>query len=907
MAVSHRTKERRKQTSRTKLADLVVPLLAIGGLYWFSASFFLAKRSLPQVSHCDEANTLLVDILGLTSEEATKVLGKEHQQDDTRNGCWMDRQIDSMVILVVDALRFDFARYRLPLSVGARISQKNQLTNKNRTTASQLLQFVADPPTVTMQRLKGLTTGSLPTFADISGNMGGASIEEDSWVEQLKTTPFTKRGLKHPSRLGFVGDDTWVDLFPRQFDESFPFPSFNTRDLDTVDDGCLHRLPLLLRGLRMNGDRTEELEVIVSHFLGVDHVGHTYGPHDKHMTEKLNQMDVALSTTLDVMDTSEKCHLALIFGDHGMTEDGNHGGGTDNEVNAALFVHFSPACGDTPLDLSPTLGSDFIHDAFQSIHQIDLVPTISILLGLPIPYANLGGVVPSLLGFKSVAKTAAALALNAAQVWRYFTVYSETANQLPNLPELKEQLQEAVVIYKEALSHHNDDSTAFYKACGLFKIFLVDAADLGHKVWTRFDTFGMICGGSVLFFTLVFWAASVYYSAGSIRMPGNQYLENGLSAIFVFFHSGILSFSNSYIEAEQRIVMFMLTNLGVVVFFRMHSLKSGGNARLVPYFPILIPLLSRVSELTVSGHGMDPSLRQHGAHSPLAFLSSLLGLAVLRIYFFTKVSRRTRTGFFHVAIDCITLLCIAICWMEKQSLDQTQNGYQAARIAITLLLGSVPVAIFEALGPVIRQALSLQQKKGDQETFHDIALVRACTVVFQLLIAIMVVTGPSTAPTVLIVSIQGWMLYVLAGATGFYEVSTPVQATFWRLLVRHTFFATNHGCAFNRLQYSAAFVATVEFNFALGGLQLFLNTFGWEIVGLIMVWITSFMHHRPCLWTWYGFYQVTESFLNCISVSVLRRHLMVWAVYAPRFLFSSIFLILNCFGQLVVYLLSAFQ
>jgi hypothetical protein len=46
------------------------------------------------------------------------------------------------------------------------------------------------------------------------------------------------------------------------------------------------------------------------------------GPHDKHMTEKLNQMDIALSTTLEVLDTSDKCHLALIFGDHGMTEDG---------------------------------------------------------------------------------------------------------------------------------------------------------------------------------------------------------------------------------------------------------------------------------------------------------------------------------------------------------------------------------------------------------------------------------------------------------------------------------------------------------------------------------------------------------------------------------------------------------
>jgi GPI ethanolamine phosphate transferase 3 subunit O len=161
--------QRRSRTSSAKLADLVVPLLAIGGLYWFSASFFLAKRSLRQVSRCDEAHTLLIDVLGLTTEESAHVLGREHDTEKQRNGCWMDRRIDSMVILVVDALRFDFARYRLPLSVGARIS--NNKNSNNQTSASQLLQFVADPPTVTMQRLKGLTTGSLPTFADISGNM----------------------------------------------------------------------------------------------------------------------------------------------------------------------------------------------------------------------------------------------------------------------------------------------------------------------------------------------------------------------------------------------------------------------------------------------------------------------------------------------------------------------------------------------------------------------------------------------------------------------------------------------------------------------------------------------------------------------------------------------------------------
>ena len=145
--------------------NLLLPVIALGGLYWFSASFFLAKRSLPFVSKCDEARTILEDVLLLSEEEAGLVVGKN--ENDHRRGCWLPRKVDSLVILVVDALRFDFARDHLPMSVGARLSQQG----KNRTTASQLLQFVADPPTVTMQRLKGLTTGSLPTFADISGNM----------------------------------------------------------------------------------------------------------------------------------------------------------------------------------------------------------------------------------------------------------------------------------------------------------------------------------------------------------------------------------------------------------------------------------------------------------------------------------------------------------------------------------------------------------------------------------------------------------------------------------------------------------------------------------------------------------------------------------------------------------------
>ena len=55
--------------------------------------------------------------------------------------------------------------------------------------------------------------------------------------------------MRQGKRLTAMGDDTWQLLFPDAFHRSFPFPSFNTRDLDTVDNGVLrHLLPEMARG-----------------------------------------------------------------------------------------------------------------------------------------------------------------------------------------------------------------------------------------------------------------------------------------------------------------------------------------------------------------------------------------------------------------------------------------------------------------------------------------------------------------------------------------------------------------------------------------------------------------------------------------------------------------------------------
>ena len=57
------------------------------------------------------------------------------------------------------------------------------------------------------------------------------------------------------------------------------------------------------------------------------------------MQHKLEQMDEAISEVLDQLDnpsSSASCQVAFIFGDHGMTEDGNHGGKGSEAHKAAV-------------------------------------------------------------------------------------------------------------------------------------------------------------------------------------------------------------------------------------------------------------------------------------------------------------------------------------------------------------------------------------------------------------------------------------------------------------------------------------------------------------------------------------------------------------------------------------------
>ena len=236
------------------------------GILLFTKGFLLTRFVVKNNSTCS------VDFSGVTSEADAF----------ENNGCWMKTSRKKAVVIVIDALRFDFALYNDSISESDSLPYQNKLKSihnllETKPQHSRLYEFLADPPTTTLQRLKGLTTGSLPTFIDVASNFDSAAISEDNIIDQL---------VKQNKNVIFMGDDTWVNLFPGRFKRSYPFPSFNVKDLHTVDNGVIRNLLPELR--------KDDWDVLIGHFLGVDHCGHRYGPNHPAMAEKLTQMDEVL-------------------------------------------------------------------------------------------------------------------------------------------------------------------------------------------------------------------------------------------------------------------------------------------------------------------------------------------------------------------------------------------------------------------------------------------------------------------------------------------------------------------------------------------------------------------------------------------------------------------------------------
>jgi phosphatidylinositol glycan class O len=62
---------------------------------------------------------------------------------------------------------------------------------------------------------------------------------------------------------------------------------------------------------------------MIGHIIGVDHAGHTFSASHLEIERKLNDTERLIK---EIIKTMDKETVLLVFGDHGMTDEGNHGG-----------------------------------------------------------------------------------------------------------------------------------------------------------------------------------------------------------------------------------------------------------------------------------------------------------------------------------------------------------------------------------------------------------------------------------------------------------------------------------------------------------------------------------------------------------------------------------------------------
>ncbi|KAF1839033.1 GPI ethanolamine phosphate transferase 2 [Decorospora gaudefroyi] len=338
------------------VANLLIPV----AILVFATGFFPYKPFMPGLAEYEE--------LGWSDR-----LGEDWQNPP-------EAPFDKLIFMVVDALRSDF--------VYGEDSGMSFVQSLIRDGSALPFTAHATSPTITMPRVKAITTGSIPSFVDVILNFAESDTTstlatQDTWLAQIAAKDFDNG----KGKLIMYGDDTWLKLFPNVFERADGTSSFFVSDFTEVDNNVTRHVPNEL----LNSD----WNAMIMHYLGLDHIGHKAGPQSPNMIPKQREMDEIVRDIYNAIENEDHLSntLFVLCGDHGMNDGGNHGGSSPGETSPAL-VFMSPkltkitTTAKRQSPVKPRTEGEF--EYYRMVEQSDIAPTLAGLLGFPVPRNNLG-------------------------------------------------------------------------------------------------------------------------------------------------------------------------------------------------------------------------------------------------------------------------------------------------------------------------------------------------------------------------------------------------------------------------------------------------------------------------------------------------------------------------------------
>lgn len=304
----------------------------------------------------------------------------------------------------------------------------------------------------------------------------------------------------------------------------------------------------------------------------------------------------------------------------------------------------------------------------------------------------------------------------------------------------------------------------------------------------------------------------------------------------------------------------------------------------------------------------------------IAEIVPMLALVLLAYFLYKSIDDTACVGLlkFVIAVTILSYLLIAVHWTMESNLVGTPLMLQGTgkglipRIIYAIGIGQLLIL---ALGRLFGKEKALDSKKG---------LILKVVAMLSAWSSTVIIVSGKQGPLVALASIVGgWCIMRLEnlehesrdGSVGVLNLS-PLPVTQWSLLAVSLFFCTGHWCAFDGLRYGAAFIGFDDFILIRQAILLTIDTFGFSL--LLPIFGLPFLvaHQYPSVqsnqrkafifarlsqaYMIYGLITATTVTFTIICVTIQRRHLMVWGLFAPKFVFDVVGLILSDFVIVLV-------
>ncbi|KAK9109129.1 hypothetical protein Sjap_017189 [Stephania japonica] len=377
-------------------------LLQMIGLSLFVIGFFPVKPALSGVSGPESYRAPKCD--SAEDREELPRIPPDQLRSSYREMSGISPFYDRLILVVIDGLPAEFVLGKNnespTISMVEAMPYTQALLSNGKATG---FHAKAAPPTVTMPRLKAMVSGAIGGFLDVAFNFDTQAFLDDNLLGQ-----FYRIGWK----MVMLGDETWIKLFPGLFMRQDGVSSFFVKDTIQVDYNVSRHLEAELQ--------SDDWNLLILHYLGLDHVGHIGGRNSILMLPKLKEMDDVVMRIHQSISSPHDIHhrrtLLVIASDHGMTESGNHGGSSYEETDSlALFIGLESKL------------PEYAPATCKTVSQVDLAPTLALLLGVPISKNNAGILIAEIFDFLSDSELLRALELNSWQLLRLLQA------QLPGL------------------------------------------------------------------------------------------------------------------------------------------------------------------------------------------------------------------------------------------------------------------------------------------------------------------------------------------------------------------------------------------------------------------------------------------------------------------------------------------